>query len=99
MLNDALAFGVQRRGGLVKNQDRRVFKDHARDRQPLAFSPGEPVPALANDRVVALLQRGDALMDKRSFGGGHDLLVGRGGSPVTDVVAPRASDEIAHLRY
>ncbi len=42
LLNDAFGFRVQRRGGLVEDQDRRVFKDHAGDRQPLALAAGEP---------------------------------------------------------
>src|SRR5690349_1041231 len=53
LLDDALTFGVQRRGGLVEDEDRRVFEDHARDREPLALSTGEPVAALADDSVVA----------------------------------------------
>src|SRR5271156_2930861 len=40
-LNDALRLGVERRGSLVEDQDRRVFQDHAGDRQPLALTTGE----------------------------------------------------------
>ena len=97
LLDDALAFGVQRRRGLVEDQNRWVLEDHARDGQSLALPTGESVAALAHHRVIAVLQRKDALVDERGFRGGHDLLVGGGGAPVADVLADRAAEEIALL--
>jgi len=54
-LYDALTFRVERRGRLVENENRWVLEDYSRDRQPLAFSTGEPVAALADDGVVATI--------------------------------------------
>ena len=52
-----LGRGVDRRGGVVEDQDPRVGEDRARDRDPLALAAGERQPALADTRVVALGQR------------------------------------------
>ena len=60
-----LGLGVERGGGLVEDQDRRVLQHRARDREPLALPGRELRAALAEQRVVALGQRGDELVGAR----------------------------------
>ncbi len=47
-LDLALALGVEGRGGLVEEQDRRVLQDGARDRDALALAARERHAALAD---------------------------------------------------
>ena len=56
-LHQPLALVVQRAGGLVQNQDRRVFQEHARDGHALFLPAGELHPALAHAGLVAVGQR------------------------------------------
>src|SRR5690242_20889067 len=52
VLHQQLRLGVQRRGGFVEDQDRRVLQQRARDGQPLALPAGEPLAALADARLI-----------------------------------------------
>ena len=52
-----LGLGVERRGRLVEDQDRRVLQHRARDRDALALAGRELRAALAERRVVAVRQR------------------------------------------
>ena len=79
LLHGALGLGVQRAGGLVEHQHRRVAQDRARDRDALLLAAGEAVAALADERVVAVGQRRDQVVDLRGARGVLDLLVGRVG--------------------
>ena len=57
VLHGALGLGVERAGGLVEHQHPRVAQQRAGDREPLLLAAGEPVPARADDGVVAVGQR------------------------------------------
>src|SRR5579875_1220303 len=59
LLDEPLGLGVERGGRLVEDEDRRVAEDRPRDRDPLLLAAREAVAALADDRVVALGERGD----------------------------------------
>ena len=97
LLDDPLALGVEGGGRLVEDQDRRVGHDHSSDRQPLALASREAVAALADDRVVAVVQRHDPLVDERGLGGLCHLLVGRLGAAVAEVVADGPAEQVALL--
>src|SRR6476646_9638126 len=75
-LDEPLRDGVQRRGRLVQHQDARVLEEHSGERDALLLAATQFVAALADDRVVALRQLGDALMDRGNAGGLDQLLVG-----------------------
>ena len=48
ILHQQLRLGVERRGRLVENQDRRVLQQRARDREPLPLPARQPLAALAD---------------------------------------------------
>ena len=73
----ALRLRVERGRRLVEHEDRRVAQHGPRDRDPLLLAAREAVAALADDRVVALRQRRDQVVDLRGAGSLLDLLVGR----------------------
>ncbi len=54
LLHGALALRVERAGGLVEQQDRRVLQQRARDRDALLLAAGQARAALAEFGVVAL---------------------------------------------
>ena len=64
-LDPRLGGGVDRRRGVVEDQDARVDQQRARDRDALALTARERQPALADDRVVAVGQRLDELVRLR----------------------------------
>ena len=98
LLHRALGLRVERRGRLVEDEDRRVAQDRPRDRDALLLAAREAVAALADDRVVALGQRGDQLVDLRRARGLLDLLVGRLRAREAEVVAHGRVEEVRLLR-
>ena len=64
-LQRPLGGGVERRGGLVEHEHRRVAQDRARHGQPLLLTTGEPVTARTHDRLEPVGQRGDEVGDLR----------------------------------
>ena len=78
-LDGRLGLRVERARRLVEDQHRRVAQDRPRDRHPLLLAAREAVAALADDRVVAVGQRRDQVVDPRRPRRVLDLLVGRVG--------------------
>ena len=64
-LHQGFAFGIERRGGFVQNQDGRVLEDGARDGQALALAAGEPEALFADHRLVALRHVQDEVVRQR----------------------------------
>ena len=62
VLDDALAFVIERAGRLIEDQDARIADEGARDRDALALAAREPAAPLADDRVIALRQLEDELV-------------------------------------
>jgi uncharacterized membrane protein YccC len=56
LLDEDLAFRVQRAGGLVEQQDRRVAQDGAGERDPLALAAGQLDPAFPDHGVEPVEQ-------------------------------------------
>ena len=56
-----LRFRVQRGGGFVEDQQRRVANQRPGDGDALSLSAGKPRPSLANHRIDALRQCGDEI--------------------------------------
>ena len=53
-LHQRLAFGVKGRGGLIENQNRRIFEDGAGNGQALALAAGKAEALFADHCVVTL---------------------------------------------
>ena len=74
-LHRGLGLGVQRRGRLVQDQDRRVLQEGAGDADALALAAGQLGAAVADHGVVAFRQaRFDEPLAVGGAGGGEDLL-------------------------
>ncbi|GAB2664443.1 hypothetical protein GCM10027068_50480 [Prescottella soli] len=98
VLHRPLGLVVERAGGLVEHQDPRVPQQGSRDRDALLLAAGEPVPARADDGVVAVGQRRDQLVHLRGAGRRFDLGVGRLRSGVPQVLADRRVQQVRLLR-
>ena len=85
--NERLALAVEARCGLVENQDARIGENGARDRDALPLSAREAHAALADDRVVAVLELRDELIAVRDAARLADLLHRRAGLRERDVLA------------
>ena len=97
--NLGLAFGVERRGRFVEQQQRRIAQDRARDRDPLPLSARERNAALANLRFHSCRQRRDKRSGMRVLGCARDLGVGRIRPAEANIVAHRACEHHAVLRH
>src|SRR5262249_48690129 len=98
LLHEPLGLGVERARRLVEDEDRRVPQDRPRDRNPLLLAAGEPVAAFADDRVVAVGQGRDDVMDPRSLGGRLDLVIGGIRLRKPEVLSHRRVEEVGLLR-
>ena len=97
LLHLALGFGVEGARRLVEDEDGWVAEDRARDRDPLFLAAREAVAALADDRLVALGQRRDQVVDLRSLGRQLDLLVCRVRLREPQVLADACMEEVGLL--
>ena len=91
-LDVALTFIVQGAGGLIQDQDRRIFKEYPGNGDPLLLAAGKPCASLAHKGVVAVGKLHDEIMDAGLFGGGNDLLVGGPWFSVGDVFTDGAAE-------
>ena len=86
LLDHELALGVQVRGRLVEDENRRILQEGAGDGDALALASGEAHAPLADQRLVAVRAPGDELLGVRLTGGADDVLERRVGPAVGDVV-------------
>jgi hypothetical protein len=107
ILHNALRLGVERAGGLVKEQDGRVGDDRACDGNALLLPTRKQEPALANGRVVPLREGVDEPvrigLDARLLDGGEALFSARmlkvgTREALLDVGADRHGEEDGLLR-
>src|SRR5699024_2017110 len=89
-----LALVVQGAGGLVQDQDGRVFQKDPCDAQPLLLAAGQLDPPLAHVGVVAVLQGQDELFRPGQAGGGGDLLPGSARAAIGDVLGHCAAEQV-----
>src|SRR5947207_13465052 len=95
VLDLALGADVDRARRLVEDQDPRVGEQRTRERDELALAEREAEAALAELRVVALLEPGDELVGADRASRRGDLLVRRLGAAEGDVLRDRAGKEEA----
>ena len=93
LLDQQLRAGIHRAGGLIEDEHCRVGHEGPRDREQLALSGGDVRGVLLQNRVVALRQGLDDVVDEARPRGGLDLLITGPGPPVADVLADRAREQ------
>lgn len=91
-LDVAFTFIVQGAGGLIQDQDRRIFKEYPGNGDPLLLAAGKPCAPLAHKGVVAVRKLHDEIVDAGLFGGGNDLLVSGSWFSVGDVFTDGAAE-------
>mmetsp|Transcript_26495 Transcript_26495/g.43660 ORF Transcript_26495/g.43660 Transcript_26495/m.43660 type:complete len:450 (+) Transcript_26495:494-1843(+) len=75
LLDLPLALVVQRRGGLIQQQDRRAAQHRPSNRDPLLLPAGEQRALLPHVRGVPLLEAQDKVMGVGGLGSRNDLLL------------------------
>jgi hypothetical protein len=76
-LDMPLGLGIQRRSGLVEDQQRRVFQQRPGNRQALALAAGQQYAVLADFGIEALRQLVDELLGIGIGRGGFDVCAAR----------------------
>ena len=85
-LDRLLGSAVERAGGFVEDQDRRVLEQGAGDCHALFFAARELEPALADHRLIAIRDDRDEAVDGGAAGGFLDHLLAAVGAAIADVV-------------
>ena len=102
LLDVALGFAVERGGGLVENQHRRVLEERARDSEPLPLPARKAHAVLADHGAKPFRHFADELHCVRRFGGLNDVSLTRSReAPVGDVRGDRVVEQhdiLAHQR-
>ncbi len=62
LLNLLFRFGIERRRGFIKQKNRRIFQDGARNCETLLLSAGEKTSFVTNDCFVAVSLRHDEIV-------------------------------------
>ena len=99
LLNDGLAFGVERARRLVEHQHRRIVDQCPRDRQPLALAARQVRRTLFQHRRVAVRQPLDEFVGAGELGGAHDIVQRRGRLGHRDIFAHRAAEQKILLQH
>src|SRR3712207_985076 len=93
VLHEALTLGVEGRGGLVEDEDGRVFQDGPGYADTLALASGETTATVADVGIKAILGRHDEVVGVGNARCLDDLLVGGAIYAESDVVAERVVEE------
>ena len=91
--------GIQRAGRLIEDQDRRIFQQCPRDRQPLPLAAGQHAPALAGIGVESALA---ALDEFQCLGAGRrnpQLFIGRVRLADAQIVRDRTIEQQRFLEH
>ena len=99
VLDGELRLGVEVRRRLVEDDDRGVLQQHARDGQALLLAARHPVPALADQGVVAVGQAGDQVVDAGGPARLDQLGVGGVGTRVAQVRANGVVEQMRVLHH
>jgi hypothetical protein len=94
-----LGLGVDRRGGVVQDEDAGIGEQGPGERHPLALPARQAEAALPHDRVVAIGQVGHEPGGAGGPGGGPHLVVGGVGPAVGDVGPDRVGEQEALLEH
>ena len=87
-------FRIQRRGGFIEQDDRRVLDQRAGHRDALALAAGQLRAVLADRRVVAERKAHDEIVRAGGLRGGDDLGLGGADLAERDVLADGVAEQI-----
>ena len=93
LLDSLFRDAVQRRGCLIKDQDRRILQEDTRDGNTLLLSAGEDDAAFSDKALVSVGHVQNVVMDFGKDRSLNDLTVGGGGPAVTDVLHDGTGEE------
>ena len=99
LLDDPLAFIVERARRFVKDQDPRLAQECARNRNALALAAGQAAAAFADDRVVALGQLQDEVVSAGERSRSDHAVDRHAGLGKRDVVADRTVEQNVLLQH
>src|SRR5467141_1973904 len=88
-----LRLGIERRSGLVEDEDGRVADDRARDADALPLATGERLASFAQQGVVTHGHPGDEPVRVRELRGLDDLFIAGAGPPEGDVLPHRGAKQ------
>ena len=96
---DLLGDGVERRGRLVEDENRRILQNRARDAEALALAARQPAAGLGDFGVISFRQSRDELVRVRRARGFLDLLRRRVEATVAQVVGDRSGEQDRILQH
>ena len=89
LLHQRFVLAVEMARGFVEHDDGRILDQHAGNGETLFFAARQSIAALADERVVAVGQCGDDVVDLRGAAGSLDLVERRLGAGVAEVGTAR----------
>ena len=98
-LNFAFCLGVQRRSGLVQDEQGSIFQNCARNSDALLLATRELQPALTNSGVVAVGEAANEVVGIGLFGRSDDFLIGSVGFAVGDVLPNSTGEQRGVLEH
>ena len=101
LLHVIFGFGIERGGGLVEQDDRRIFDQRARDRDALTLAARNLEAVLADLGIIACGKAHDEIMRMRGLGRGDDFRLGGARLAECDVLThggTEQEDVLAHGR-
>src|SRR5207248_3949083 len=93
-----LGLQVDRAGGLVEDEDRRVLQKSASQRNALALAARKAHPPLPDRRAVALGKQRDKLVSVRGLCRRDDFVLPRLGTRIGNVLGDAGREEHGFLR-
>ena len=98
LLNQFFGTRIDGRGRLVQNQNRRILHHRARNRQQLLLTLRQRRLVIEN-RVIAIRQRHDVVVQPNGLACGDDLLVGHALLGICDVFTHRSTEHPRILQH
>src|SRR6266571_557358 len=98
-LDQALRLRVQRAGCLIQDEDTGILEQDASDGNALLLATGEEMTTRPNDRLIAVRELQNPLMDVSGGRSGNHLFPGGIWSPIGDVLAYGGIMQVGLLSY
>jgi hypothetical protein len=99
VLNESLALGIQGTRGLIENENAGPLQHHSGNGKPLTLSGAQGDASLSNDLVVTVGEAHHEVMSVRRTSRRLNLVTGRIGVAVPEILKNRAGKEHRLLWY